>query len=355
MENQNNQTKMGKVNVKEKISPHRVSIAPMLDITNHHFRTFMRLITKEAMLYTEMINHDAILFGNAKEILEFDPSQSPLVVQLGGNKIESLERAAKICAEYNYDEINLNCGCPSSKVQNGHFGACLMKNPEHVAECCARIKEISGLPVSVKCRLGLDTYKEEFLDNFISTVSQKGQVDHFIMHARLAIMKLDTNKNRTIPPLQYSTVFEFKEKYKNLEITLNGGIKTLDDLEILLSNDLKGCMIGRAAYENPWILSDVDRRFFSQPNPAINRKQVFLSYADYCDEQQNKSKKIFPNELIKPLTHLFAGEKKNSNYKNLLNSYKPSETSIKDHLVNLILEYEKINPEALNKLTIDKI
>ncbi len=336
--------------MKLKFSSHRLSIAPMLDITNHHFRTLMRLITRETMLYTEMIHHDTILFGDTKEILYFDPIQKPLTIQLGGNKIECLEEAAIRCKEYNYDEINLNCGCPSSKVQNGHFGACLMRSPDLVAESCTRMRDLSGLPVTVKCRLGLDTYDKEFLNNFIQVVSSKGSVSHFIVHARLALMELSTHKNRTIPPLQYDTVFGLKETFPDFEFSLNGGIKTLEEVEDLLKNNIKGCMLGRAAYENPWLFSDVDRRIFNKENPAETRKQVFLAYAEYCDEQQNEGKLAF--ELIKPLSHFFSGQRKNTIYKNLLNTYRStSELSLKEHLISVLNEYEKVNPEALNKIT----
>lgn len=332
---------------------HKISIAPMLDVTNHHYRAMMRLITKETLLYTEMIHHDTILHskkGALKE-LEFDLSQKPLVIQMGGNNPDLLEKIAPLCKDVGFDEINLNCGCPSSKVMNAHFGACLMRNSEVVANCTRKMREVSGLEVSVKCRLGLNIFDYDFLNSFISNVSSKGQVNHFIMHARLALMNLDTDKNRKIPPLQYDTVLKLKKENPCLLFSLNGGIKTLEEIEKHLSSgELSGCMIGRAAYENPWMFADVDRRFFNKPNPGLTRKEIIYKYAEYCEEKQNEG--VFLNDLLKPLSHLFSGERKNSTFKNLLYSYKKNKNvmNIGDHLKYVVEEYEKLNKVAVNKM-----
>jgi tRNA-dihydrouridine synthase A len=329
---------------------HRISIAPMLDITTHHYRQMMRYITKETTLWTEMIHHDTIIHSKcgSKKFLEFDLDQKPIVIQLGGNKIDLLEKAAKICKEVGYDDINLNCGCPSSRVAEGNFGACLMKTPELVAEITKKMSESSELEVTVKCRLGLNKFDADFLHNYIKTVSKEGNVNHFIMHARLAMMNLDTNKNRTIPPLQYDTVYQLKDEYPELEFSLNGGIKTLDECEEILKNrNVRGVMIGRAGYENPWMFSDVDRRIFNKPNPGFSRKEIVYKYADYCETQQSEG--VHHSELIKPITFLFMGEYKNINFKNLLYSYKPEQGLLSDHLKTTIEEYEKINPEGVNK------
>ncbi len=334
---------------------HKISIAPMLGITNRHYRNMMRFITRETCLYTEMIHHDAILYcqGNKmKNEIEISEIEKPIVIQLGGNNPETLEKIALLCKEYNFDEININCGCPSSKVQNYNFGACLMKDPEVVADLAKRIRNVSNLEVTVKCRLGLNEYSEEFLNDFISNVSSKGQVSHFIMHARLAIMDMDTDKNRKIPPLQHDTVRGLKKIYPHLNFSLNGGIKTLEEIDNLLKcQEYYGVMIGRAAYEKPWMFADVDRRFFNKPNPSLSRKEVVLKYADYCEKVMLEHPEIHFHFLIKPLTFLFSGEKYNSIFKNLLYSYKDVciDISLKDHIKNIIEKYEKINYKAVNK------
>jgi tRNA-dihydrouridine synthase A len=332
---------------------HKLSIAPMLDITNSHYRNMMRLITRETLLYTEMIHHDTILYskGGIEYELDFDEVEKPLIIQLGGNQPETLEKIAGLCKDYNYDEINLNCGCPSTKVQNANFGACLMRQPEVVADITNRMRAASNLEVSVKCRLGLNSFDGEFLNNFISEVSSKGGVNHFIMHARLAMMNLDTDKNRKIPPLQYDTVKGLKQTFPNLNFSLNGGIKTLDEIENLLNcEEYHGVMIGRAAYDNPWIFADVDRRFFNKPNLNLSRKEIVYKYSDYCEKTMLEDPAVHYNHLIKPLTYLFNGEKYNNSFKNQLYTYKKSDLSIGDHIKTTLEEYEKINFEAVNKL-----
>jgi tRNA-dihydrouridine synthase A len=339
----------------KKRSIHKISIAPMLDITNRHFRNMMRFITRETCLYTEMIHHDSILYcqGNKmKSEMKISEIEKPIVIQLGGNNPETMEKIAAMCKEYNFDEINLNCGCPSSKVQNYNFGACLMKDPEVVADLAKRIRNVSNLEVTVKCRLGLNEYNEEFLKDFISTVSSKGEVSHFIMHARLAMMNLDTDKNRKIPPLQYDTVKGLKKIYPDLDFSLNGGIKTLDEIENLLKcEEFHGVMIGRAAYENPWMFADVDRRFFNKPNPSNSRKEVALKYSEYCENSMLEDPGLHFHFLIKPLTFLFSGEKYNNVFKNLLYTYKDlcKDISLSDHIKTILEKYEQINYKAVNK------
>ena len=339
---------------------HKISVAPMMGITNRHFRYFMRLLTKETLLYTEMIHHDAILNckDGYKKLLDYDNLEHPLVLQLGGNNPELLGKCAKIAKTMGYDEINLNCGCPSTKVIAHNFGACLMKTPELVGECVKEIKKNSNIPVSVKCRLGLNNDNDTFLNDFILKVNRIGEVDHFVIHARLAIMNLDTDKNRKIPPLRYDRVFQLKKDFPNINYTINGGIKTYDDISNLLSNNsISGCMIGRAAYDNPWIFSQIDELYYGKKNPGYNRKELLYKYGEYGDYYLNSclnniydKEKIYP-EIITPLTFLFNGEKLNSFYKSCLmdkNNWKDVE-SFYDFIVDVVEKYEIKNKEALER------
>lgn len=339
-------------------SYHRLSIAPMMEITNNHFRNLCRLLTKETLLYTEMIHHDILIHskrGYIKE-LQYDLTQKPIVVQLGGNDPELLQKSAIFCKEMGYDEINLNCGCPSNKVVNHNFGVCLMKNPNLVAECSDKMRLISNLEVSIKCRIGINNSPIEFLDSFIDTVNKNGNVNHFVMHARQAITNLDPVKNRKIPPLEHETIYQLKKKFPDINFSLNGGIKTLEEVKILLeSNEMIGCMIGRAAYDNPWMLSNSDYLIYGKQNPNLSRKEIIYQYSDYCEKILNNEKIPF-QDLTKPLTNLFAGEKHNNIYKQILISYKKdSQMSFPDHLNFCLEEYEKTNPEAVNIIQINNI
>jgi len=379
------------ISAKEINQRHKISIAPMLNITDNYFRSFLRLLTQNSVLYTEMIHTETIknsLRGYMNE-LAFEENQHPIVVQLGGNCPEGLGSVAKLCKEIGYDEINLNCGCPSSKVQEHKFGAMLMENPDLVSECVKNIRKNSNLETTVKCRLGLNTFKQEFLDDFIDIVSKKGNVNHFIIHSRIAIMSLDTEKNRKIPPLQYEMVFSLKKKFPWLNFSLNGGIKTLDhahkileDKNQFLENDkyfdcengfniniekqsiqiekvndlnLVGCMIGRTAYENPWILSNVDKKFYGKKNLGFSKKEVVLKYADFIDKKaqqlNNKIDDLNYNYLrmVKPLTFLFPGERGTNQFKRNLVDFKRNDAnfSIYDHILKTFEIFEKRNPNAV--------
>lgn len=332
---------------------HLVSIAPMMDVTTNHFRTLVRLLTKEATLYTEMIHHDTVLNskrGTAKE-LYFPLDHKPIVLQLGGNDPEILEKIAPFCKEAGYDEINLNCGCPSSKVMTNNFGAILMKDPELVARCTEKLSKITQLETTIKCRLGLDKDNKEFLTNFIKIVSEKGNVKHFTIHARLALMGLDTDKNRKIPPLQYDKVYKLKEEFPDLEFSINGGIKTIEEIKLFLKGgELNGCMIGRIAYDNPWMLREIDKEIYGKDNPGLSRKQIVYKYADYCETLSGED--VHYNNLIKPLTNLFAYERQNIIFKNLLYDYKKvkKERNLSEYIKYVVDEYEKINEFAVNQI-----
>ncbi|MGY6553973.1 MAG: tRNA dihydrouridine(20/20a) synthase DusA [Wenzhouxiangella sp.] len=258
----------------------RLSVAPMMDWTDRHCRFFHRLLNGQALLYTEMVTTGAVIHGDRDHLLGFDPAEHPVALQLGGSEPEELARAARIGADYGYDEINLNVGCPSERVQKGSFGACLMKEPELVRDCMLAMREAVDLPVTVKTRIGVDEQDSvEFLNNFIGTVAESG-VDTFIIHARKAWLKgLSPKQNREIPPLAYERVHQLKNTFPHLQFVLNGG---LTEVESALSElaQADGIMLGRAAYQDPWILAELGRRL-DQP-VAATRLDVIERMADYA-------------------------------------------------------------------------
>ncbi|EGR30042.1 hypothetical protein IMG5_143780 [Ichthyophthirius multifiliis] len=275
---------------------------------------------------------------------------------MSGNNPKSIADAAKLCEKVGYDEINLNVGCPSDRVQNGKFGACLMKEPTLIAEIMREIKKVCSIPCTVKCRLGVDEFDQyEFVHQFVKVVSEEGQVEHFIIHARKAFLKgLNPAQNRNIPPLKYDYVLRLKKDFPNLKFTINGGFKTYESIEDILrdENQLYGCMVGRLAYENPWKLSDVDRRFFGKKNPGLSRKQILEEWGKYGKYvQEEEENNLNYSTLNKPIINLFAGEKNNSIYRQFLSdrSFFKKFENYQIYIQNCIQEYEKINPEAMNQ------
>jgi tRNA-dihydrouridine synthase A len=236
-----------------------LSVAPMMEWTDRHYRFMMRLITKKTILYSEMVTAEAILRGDTDKLLAKN-DDSPVILQLGGDNPDKILRASRYAKEYGYDGVNLNVGCPSDRVQNGNFGACLMKTPELVSELMIAMREGSSLPISIKHRIGIDG-KESYQDlaNFVQIISSKSKVSHFIIHARIAILGgLSPAENRSIPPLRYEDVFQVKRDFPDLRIEINGGIKTLADAKLIIKNGVDAVMIGRAAYENPSIFFEAD-------------------------------------------------------------------------------------------------
>jgi tRNA-dihydrouridine synthase A len=236
----------------------RLSVAPMMDWTDRHCRYYLRLWSPSALLYTEMIVADAIVRGDTERLLGFDPAEQPVALQLGGSEPAVLARAARIGAEFGYREINLNCGCPSDRVQRGTFGACLMREPARVAEAVAAMKAAVGVPVTVKCRIGVDDeVGDAFLGRFVAPLVAAG-VDALVVHARAAILKgLSPKDNREIPPLDYGVVYRLKEAYPDLPVVLNGGLKTVADVEATAGR-VDGVMLGREAYHRPSVLAEID-------------------------------------------------------------------------------------------------
>jgi tRNA-dihydrouridine synthase A len=264
----------------------KFSVAPMLDWTDKHCRYFYRLLSTEAVLYTEMITTKAIIFGDRERLLGFDDRTNNTVLQLGGSDSKEMLECSKIAKDFGYNEININVGCPSDRVQSGSFGACLMKTPEIVAESVAKICE-SGMRVSVKHRIGVDEMEDyDNLHNFVNIVKNAG-CNNFIIHARKAWLKgLSPKENRTIPPLNYDFVYQIKQDFPELLITLNGGIKTLEESTFHLQK-IDGVMLGREVYHNPYILASVDSLIYDKHNIIHSREEILLKMIEYI-MRQNK-------------------------------------------------------------------
>lgn len=263
----------------------RLSVAPMLDWTDRHCRYFLRLLSQNTLLYTEMVTTGAIIHGKG-DFLRFSEQEHPIALQLGGSNAKDLAHCAKLAQERGYDEVNLNVGCPSDRVQNGRFGACLMGEPELVAECVAAMKSEVSIPVTVKTRIGIDDQDSyEFLTKFVSTVNEQGGCEHFTIHARKAWLSgLSPKENREIPPLDYPRAYQIKKDFPHLDIAVNGGIKTLQEaLEHL--QHLDGVMIGREAYQNPYILAEADQLIFGKDTPIIKRTEVVSKMYPYIEQQ----------------------------------------------------------------------
>jgi tRNA-dihydrouridine synthase A len=257
----------------------------MMDWTDRHCRFFLRLISRRVLLYTEMVPTGAIVHGDRARYLTFHPAERPLALQLGGAEPGELAVCAEAAAEAGYDEVNLNVGCPSDRVQNARFGACLMAEPELVGRCVAAMAAASGLPVTVKTRIGIDerdSYAE--LKGFVETVAAAG-CRSFTIHARKAWLEgLSPKQNREVPPLDYDRVYRLKEDFPELEIVLNGGVQSLDEAEAHLVR-VDGVMIGRAAYQNPYVLTEADRRFFGAERPPPDREEVVRALLPYAAQQ----------------------------------------------------------------------
>jgi len=270
---------------KQQFPMQRFSIAPMLDWTDRHCRYFHRLLTSETLLYTEMVTTGAIIHGKG-DFLAYNQEEHPVALQLGGSNPQDLATCAKLAAERGYDEINLNVGCPSDRVQNGRFGACLMAEPQLVADCVAAMKDVVDLPVTVKTRIGIDDQDSyEFLTDFVSTVSEKGGCEQFTIHARKAWLSgLSPKENREIPPLDYPRAYQLKKDFSHLVIAVNGGVKTLAETKEHLQH-LDGVMVGREAYQNPYILAEVDQQIFGLDKPIKKRTQVVEEMYPYIEKQ----------------------------------------------------------------------
>ncbi|MEM9449598.1 MAG: tRNA dihydrouridine(20/20a) synthase DusA [Cyanobacteria bacterium P01_E01_bin.6] len=293
-----------------------LSVAPMMDRTDRHFRYFMRQITKRTLLYTEMVTSAAILHGDRDHLLGFSSDEKPLVLQVGGDSPNDLALCARIAEEMGYDEINLNVGCPSDRVQNGNFGACLMAKPQRVADCVAAMKAATSLPVSIKHRIGIDECdRYEDMANFVETVATSG-CRQFTVHARKAWLKgLSPKENRTVPPLRYGDVHRLKQDFPHLFIEINGGFCTLEEAQNqLLSVD--AVMIGRAAYDNPYLFARADFDVFGALTQPPNRHDIVEAMLPYIDRWTHEGLKL--NKITRHMLQLFTGQPGSRIWKRML-------------------------------------
>jgi len=284
----------------------RLSIAPMLDWTDRYYRYFARLISRHTLLYTEMVTTGALIHGDQRRFLEFDPSEHPIALQLAGSDPAALAQCSRMAEGRGYDEVNLNAGCPSDRVQSGRFGACLMLDPDLVAECIHAMRGAVSIPVTIKHRIGIDQDDSyESLRQFVTTVSAAG-CSIFIVHARNAWLQgLSPKENRDIPPLRYEIVQQLKQDFPQLEIIINGGIKTLDAAEQQLQH-LDGVMIGREAYQNPWLLSEADRRLFGDDHPVPCRHQILEQLMPFVHQEFARGTPI--GRITRHILGLFQGQ-----------------------------------------------
>ncbi|WP_404405095.1 tRNA dihydrouridine(20/20a) synthase DusA [Pelagibacterium halotolerans] len=284
---------------------HRFSIAPMMDWTDRHCRYLHRLLTRRALLFTEMVTSAAVTHGDTERLLAYDETEHPIAVQLGGSDPDELARAAAICDRNGFDEINLNVGCPSDRVQSGRFGACLMAEPELVADCVRAMIDATDTPVTVKCRIGIDDQdSEEDLNRFADAVLPAG-IDALYVHARKAWLQgLSPKENRDIPPLDYERVYRLKQRLGDFPVMINGGITSLDDSALHLEH-VDGVMLGRAAYHDPMILADVDARFFGTTDPAPRLGDIAEPMMAYAERELTKGARL--NQITRHMLGLANG------------------------------------------------
>ncbi len=299
---------------------HKLSVAPMLDWTDKHCRYLHRLISKDVLLYSEMITTPAILQGDKQKYIGFNSQEHPVVLQLGGSDPGDLAKSCIIAQEFGYDEVNLNVGCPSDRVQKGRFGACLMNEPELVVNCIKSMLQSVDIPITVKCRIGVDDNTSyENLLAFIQHLDQAG-LQTVIIHARIAILKgLSPKQNRTVPPLNYDFVYRIKKTLPHLNIVINGGIETVEQAQKHLKY-VDGVMLGRAIWNNPWLLNDLGETLFDT-HTQTTRDDVLKHYQNYCQQQLDDGVKL--HWLLPPILNLFHGISGNKKWKNYLVTQAP--------------------------------
>ncbi|BBB23712.1 tRNA-dihydrouridine synthase A [Isorropodon fossajaponicum endosymbiont JTNG4] len=295
---------------------HKLSVAPMMDWTDRHCRYFYRLMSNNVQLWTEMVTAKAILYGDKNRLLGFNACEHPLVLQLGGSEPKEMLQAAKIAQDWGYDEVNINVGCPSDRVQSGSFGACLMQTPQVVAQCVDAMRQVVDVPITVKSRIGvddMDSYGE--LVNFVATVESSG-CDNFVIHARKAWLKgLSPKENRSVPKLNYGWVYQIKRDFPHLVIGINGGIM---DMESSLQHleYVDSVMLGRAVYHQPYLLSEVDGLIYQQKSSILSREQVLLAFIEYMKVQHANSVPI--RSMTRNILGLYHGQKNAKKFKRLL-------------------------------------
>ena len=319
----------------------KISVAPMMDCTDRHDRFFLRLMSKNVMLYSEMVATKSAIHGDRKKILSFSPEEKPLALQVGGSNKEELSEVAKIAEDMGYDEININLGCPSKKVQKNKFGACLMKEPELVAECINSMVNSCKIPVTAKTRIGFDDVESfEYLNNFINKMHNAG-TKTFILHARKAMLSgLSPKQNLNIPKLNYNMVYEIKKENPNLEIIINGGISKIEEIKNHISK-CDGVMIGRSIYQNPYSLVDIEKNIF---NTEIipTREQVVEKLLDYVDKEVKLGTKV--NHIMRHTVGLYHGQAGSKNWKRYLSDNmmaRDSDFQKAKHIMSIVQNNEK--------------
>jgi len=295
-----------------------VSVAPMMNCTDRHDRYFLRLIASDVRLYTEMVTTHALMHGDRKYLLTFHPAEKPLALQLGGSDPNALAVCAKMGEDYGYDEINLNVGCPSDRVHSGQFGACLMLKPQHVAECIFKMQEQVRIPVTIKCRIGVDHQDSyDSLYQFVECIAAAG-CKIFIIHARKAWLSgLSPKQNREIPPLRYDVVWQLKQDFPDRTIIVNGGITTLAQIEEQLTH-VDGVMLGRAAYSNPYWLSEIQANYFKNKNIST-RLEIIQQFIPYISQQIDNGVRL--NSITRHLLGLFRGQSGASAWRRYLSEH----------------------------------
>tara|TARA_A100001037_G_scaffold14921_1_gene13429 strand:- start:622 stop:1626 length:1005 start_codon:yes stop_codon:yes gene_type:complete len=330
------------LDTKKKIN-RKVSVAPMMDCTDRHDRYFLRLISKNVMLYTEMVVTKAVLRGDKHKLLKFNNLEKPLALQVGGSDKKELAEVAKIAEDYGYDEVNINLGCPSKKVQKNSFGACLMKEPDLVSECLAEMKNSCNIPVTAKTRIGFDDTEEfDYLNMFINKMKSSG-CKTIILHARKAILKgLTPKQNLNIPKLNYQMVYDIKKSNPDLEIIINGGITDTDQIQKHL-NFCDGVMIGRAIYQNPYFLKDIENVIFKNSNIS-SREEIVKQILKYLEEEIKLGTKV--NQVMRHTVGLYFGQPGSKEWKKYLSDNmmaRDSDFQKSKHIMTIVQNNEKAN------------
>ena len=318
-----------------------VSVAPMMDCTDRHDRYFLRLISKHVLLYTEMVATGAALKGDRQKVLGFNNFEKPLALQVGGSNPKDLAEVAKIAEDMGYDEININLGCPSKKVQKNKFGACLIKEPDLVAECIHAMVKACAIPVTAKTRIGFDDVEDfDYLNSFVRKMAEAG-TKTIILHARKAVLKgLSPRENLKIPKLNYAMVHQIKKENPNLEIIINGGITTCSEIKEHLSN-VDGVMIGRAIYQSPYFLADIEREIFDNSD-ILTRTEIVEELVRYVSEEVKKGTRV--NQIMRHTVGLYHGQKGSTEWKRYLSANmmaRDSDFQKVNHILEIVQNNEK--------------
>jgi len=321
----------------------KISVAPMMDCTDRHDRYFLRLISKNVMLYSEMVATKSAIHGDRKRILGFREEEKPVALQVGGSDKNELAEVAKLAEQFGYDEININLGCPSKKVQKNSFGACLMKEPDLVAECINNMVNSCKIPVTAKTRIGVDEIEDfEYLNNFINKIKQSG-CKTVILHARKALLKgLTPKQNLNIPKLNYKMVYEIKKANPELEIIINGGVSQTEEIKKHLEH-CDGVMIGRAIYQNPYFLTDIEKEIFNT-NEVPSREQIAKQIISYLEEEVKLGTKV--NHVMRHTVGLYHGQPGSKDWKRYLSDNmmaRDSDFQKAKHIMTIVQNNEKAN------------